>query len=486
MTLHSMLQRHSGPLIVTNERTYTSADIDRDSARVAAWLRARGFARGDRAVVDLRNGADAVAALFGISRAGGIVVGATPHWTISQIQHVIADSGARFLVTNEQRVKQLGDSAPAHCLISPWSLDEHWDDVIDVSPNDPAILIYTSGSTGAPKGVVHPHRNLVDFGRIVAGYLENTAEDRLLWVLGWSFGYGLSQLLSMCWSGGRLIVPDSMLPADVMKAHTKHAATGFAQVPFGWDQLVTFLEKTGRTLDGLRYVTNAGDGPSPALLERVQRVLPGTNVVLMYGQTECLRTTFLPPDQFEEKRGAIGYAIPGVEVFVVNGGKRCEPGEPGELLHRGALLSPGYWNAPEATAKKLRPEPCLGDDRPVLHSGDIVRADADGCLWYVGRSERVIKSSGFRFGPSEIEAILAADPAIREAVVFGVEDTALGQAVEAAVVPRRERTPNASELLLAVKKRLPRYMLPRKIHFVEELPRNARGKISLAALRALA
>lgn len=508
--LFALLERHLArgrdrPLLVTPEGTFTSDDVATESARVAGWLLASGLHPGDRVVIDLKNGLEAVAALFGVSRAGGVIVGASPQWTVPQLQHVLADCGARCLVTNDVRAKQLGEGRPPHVLVhgeaegtTSWAgLGPPFDGCVRARPDDPAMLIYTSGSTGAPKGVIHPHENLLDFARIVAGYLENDEQDRVMWLLGWSFGYGLSQLLTMCFSGGRLIVPASMLPADVVKAHEQHGATAIAQVPYGWDQLVTFLEKTGRQLTGLRYVTNAGDGPPLALLDRMPRVMPGARVVLMYGQTECLRTTYLPADRFEDKRGAMGFPIPEVEVYVLDErGELCDIDQPGELVHRGALLSSGYWNAPEATREKIRPAPALRavlGDEPVLHTGDIVRRDADGCLWYVARSERMIKSSGFRFGPSEIEGALRAHALVREVVVFGVDDATLGQAVEAAVVlheASRERdaadTERAASALLAeARKRLPRYMLPRRIHFVEEIPRNARGKVQLAALQAL-
>jgi acyl-coenzyme A synthetase/AMP-(fatty) acid ligase len=284
----------------------------------------------------------------------------------------------------------------------------------------------------------------------------------------------------MCIAGGRLIVPASMLPADLVKACAEHAPTGLAQVPYGWEQLVGFLERTDRTLAGLRYVTNAGDGPSLALLERMHRVLPGAQIIVMYGQTECLRTTYLPAEQFDRKRGAMGYPIPGVEVSVVDpDGRACGVDEPGELHHAGALVAHGYWNDPAATARKFK----VVGDRRVLATGDVVRRDADGCLWYVGRSELMIKSSGFRFSPREIENALAAHPDVREAAAFGVADPALGQAVEVAVV--LHGAGGEAALLAHLRPRLPRYMLPRRFHLVDALPRNARGKLDLDALRAL-
>ena len=498
MTLYSLLEMHlrrgaERTLLVTPEATYTSADVDRESAKVAAWMRGAGLERGDRVVVDLKNGIDAVAALFGISRAGGVVVGASPQWSPQQLEHVLVDSGAKVLVTNDLRAKLLGpERRPPHVLVhgacegtTSWdTLAERWDGHVPCEPDDPAILIYTSGSTGKPKGVIHPHRNLEDFARIVAGYLENTEDDRLLWLLGWSFGYGLSQLLTMCRTGGRLVVPAAMLPADVMKAHEEHRTTGLAQVPYGWEQLLAFLDKTGRKLDGLRYATNAGDGPSASLLERLPRALPGARIVLMYGQTECFRTTYLPPDRYADKCGAMGWPIPEVEVDVVaEDGTSCKPGEIGELYHRGALVSAGYWQDPEATRKKFER---AGDQR-VLRTGDLVRRDEDGCLWYVGRSELVIKSSGFRFSPREIEEALALHPAVAAAAAFGIDDPALGQAVEVAVVARpAEARVDVAVLLGHLRQRLPRYMLPRRIHLVDEIPRNPNGKIRTSALRALA
>jgi len=501
VSLFGLLEQHLArgadrPLLVTPEGVASSGDIAHASGQVAAWLRAIGTARGDRVVIDLKNGVDAAAALFGVARIGAIAVGASPQWTTAQLEHAIADSGARVLVTGALRTRQIAERAPPHVLvrdpaaaastpaITDWaSLRETWDGA-SCAPDEPAILIYTSGTTGRAKGVVHTHRNLDDFARIVAGYLDNTADDRLLWLLGWSFGYGLSQLLTMCRSGGQLIVPGSILPADIAKAHVEHRATGVAQVPFGWDQLVSFLERTGRQLTQLRYVTNAGDRPSPELIHRVRSALPGAELVLMYGQTECFRTTYLPPAQLDAKLGAMGYPVPEVDARIVrDDGTPCAPGEVGELHHAGAMVATGYWNDPAATAAKFY----VDGDRRALRTGDLVRRDDDGCLWYVGRSELMLKSQGFRFSPREIEGALLIHPAVADAVAWGIDDVALGQAIEAAVV-LASATPSAIDplaLLAHLRPRLPRYMLPRRVHLLDAIPRSPNGKIRHDALRAL-
>lgn len=493
MSLFRLLERNLArgadrPLLVTAGGTVSSGDVARESAKLAAWLRAAGIARGDRVVIDLKNGPDAVAALFGAARVGAIAVAASPQCTPQQLEHVIANSRAHALVTSDLRAQQLAGRAPPHVLVrgrepaapvTAWdALVEAWDDAVDAC-DEPAILLYTSGSTGRPKGVIHSHRNLEDFARIVAGYLGNTADDRLLWLLGWSFGYGLSQLLTMCEVGGQLIVPASVLAADVATSHAEHRATAIAQVPFGWDQLVSFLERTGQELAGLRYVTNAGDRPSTALIERMRRALPGAQIVLMYGQTECFRTAYLPAAQLDAKLGAMGYPIPEVEARVVApDGTPCATGVTGELHHAGALVALGYWDDAEATAAKFYRD----GERRALRTGDLVRRDDDGCLWYVGRSELMIKSAGFRFSPREIEGVALGHPAVRDAAAWSVEDPALGQVVELAVVASGMQP---AELFAYLRPALPRYMMPRRVHLLEVMPRSPNGKVRIDALRAL-
>jgi acyl-coenzyme A synthetase/AMP-(fatty) acid ligase len=494
-TVSALLARHlargaARPLVVGPAGAAPGEEVARRAAAVAAWLRAAGVARGARVMIDLVNGPEAAAALFGVADHGAITVAGSTHWTPAQVEHVLADSGAAALITSAPRARQLGARCPALVLAGDPPLAGAAPDPAGVGASDPAILIYTSGSTGRPKGVVHPHGNLVAFGEIVARYLALSDRDRLLWALGWSFGYGLSQLLATCVAGGCVIAPATVMPADLCKAHDAHGATGLAHVPYGWEQLVAHLERTGRALTGLRCVTSAGDGLPLPLLARMERALPGARIVLMYGQTECLRTTYLPAEQLAAKPGALGYPIPGVEVRVIDErGRPCGVDEPGELHHVGALVASGYWNDPAATAQRFRRE----GDRRALATGDVVRRDADGCLWYVARSELMIKSAGFRFGPREIEDAIAACPGVAAAAVFAVPDAVLGQAVEAAVVSASAGAPDAgapdaeiARVLAHLRQRLPRYMVPRRIHVVDRLPRTDRGKLDRAALRALA
>jgi acyl-CoA synthetase (AMP-forming)/AMP-acid ligase II len=217
------------------------------------------------------------------------------------------------------------------------------------------------------------------------------------------------------------------------------------------------------------------------VLKRMPAVFPGTDIVLMYGLTESFRSTFLPPRKFSAKMGAIGQAIPGAEIYVVRpDGGIANPGEEGELVHRGPLVSLGYWGKPEETSRKIRPCPGLAPligDEPVVWSGDTVRLDADGDLWFVGRTDAMIKTSGFRLSPDEVEDLVCRSGLVGDAVAFGVEDDDLGQVVHVAITALDDFHPEA--LARHCRRAMPHYMVPRRFHlWTEPMPRTASGKLA--------
>jgi acyl-CoA synthetase (AMP-forming)/AMP-acid ligase II len=211
------------------------------------------------------------------------------------------------------------------------------------------------------------------------------------------------------------------------------------------------------------------------------QVFPQVNIYLMYGLTEAFRSTFLAPAKFEAKMGAIGQAIPGNEVFIVKPGVGlAKPGEEGELVHRGPLVSMGYWGRPEVTREKIRPCPELASligNEPVVFSGDTVRIDADGDLWFVARNDAMIKTSGFRVSPDEVEDLVSRSGLVEDVVAFAVDDDELGQVVHVAVTPfpgvGKER------LMQHCRAVMPPYMLPRELHLWDgSMPRTSSGKLS--------
>ena len=227
--------------------------------------------------------------------------------------------------------------------------------------------------------------------------------------------------------------------------------------------------------------------PQP-VLKTLRQVLPTTNIVLMYGLTEAFRSTYLAPDELDRRPTSMGKAIPDTEILVVTeDGEPCKPGEVGELVHRGPTVSMGYWGQPELTAKVLRPHPFLpkelGDQERVCYSGDLVKMDEEGFLYFVGRRDTMIKSSGFRISPTEVEEALFSCGKLKGVAVIGVPDEVLGQTIKAFAVLREGETLKPDELIAYCGEKLPRHMLAKTVEILTDLPKTSSGKVDYPALR---
>ena len=511
--LHEILEataaeRPDAPAVADRLTRLAYADLAAATASVADGLLALGLRRGDRVAVWLPKQVEKVCALFGIMRAGGIAVPANALLKSPQVAHILRDSGARALVTTTARCADLlrettefdtlralvtvdgaTAAAPKRCVAVTW------DQLIAAPPRqaprcidgDVAALFYTSGSKGRAKGVVLSHRNLVTGARSVSGYLGNTPDDRLLAVLSVSFDYGFSQLTTAFTVGASVVLLDYLLPQEVLLTLDREGITGLAAVPPIWIQLAD-LEWPDGVRQSLRYVTNSGGAMPRATLTKLRQTLPETRVFLMYGLTEAFRSTYLPPEEVDRRPNSIGKAIPGAEVLVLRpDGTPCSVDEPGELVHRGSLVSLGYWNDPERTADRFRPVPPVASGRPqpeiAVWSGDIVRRDAEGFLYFIGRRDELIKTSGYRVSPTEVEEEAYATGLVGDAVAIGVPHARLGQGIVlVASTPQGSRADTES-LLAALRRRLPRYMVPLAIDWREMVPRNANGKFDRERLR---
>jgi acyl-CoA synthetase (AMP-forming)/AMP-acid ligase II len=493
--------RPDKPALIDRDRQATYAELAAEAERIAAWLAAAGVRPGDRIVVHLRKSIAEAASMFAVASRGAVIVNVNVQWTLEQLAYVAGDCGARALIVEPRVAAALAAAplaAPGPRVLVNGHAPDGFDDATRPLPGpspDPAArldselaaIMYTSGSTGRPKGVMLSHRNILAGARSVARYLGLREDDRLIGVLPYSFDYGLNQLTTMMLTGGTVIHQPVPLAAEVVAAAARHAATGIAAVPPLWSRIVRLLEASPVALPALRRVTNSGGKIPPNVLERMQAVFPGVDVVLMYGLTESFRSTWLPPGEFAAKMGAIGRAIPGAEVYVVKPeGGIAGPGEQGELVHRGPLVSLGYWGRPEATAEKIRPCPALAPligDEPVVWSGDTVRLDADGDLWFVARADAMIKTSGFRLSPDEVEDLVCRSGVVADAVAFGVEEDELGQVVHVAVTGLDGFDPEA--LNLHCRRVMPPYMVPRRFHlWTEPMPRTASGKLARPEITA--
>jgi len=270
---------------------------------------------------------------------------------------------------------------------------------------------------------------------------------------------------------------------------SKERITGLAGVPTFWSLMTqpsSGLHKL--ELPHLRYITNTGGAMPQTTLTILRKHLRATKVFLMYGLTEAFRSTYLPPDQLDQRPTSIGKAIPDTEILVISEeGKLCKPGEVGELVHRGPTVSLGYWGQPELTAKVLRPYPFLppeiGDVERVCYSGDYVTMDEEGYLYFVGRRDTMIKSSGYRISPTEVEDVLFRSGLLKGAAVIGIPDEMIGQSIKAFVVPRDGEQLDPEKLRAFCAANMPRHMVPKDIEALEALPATTSGKVDYPALR---
>jgi acyl-CoA ligase (AMP-forming) (exosortase A-associated) len=491
--------------VVCPKRTLTYREMEACVAGFTSRLLAEGLGRGERVAVYAEKRYEVVASLFAASRAGAVFVPVNPVLKAEQVGHILRDCNVRMLVTTADRLAGLreamaacpdlavvfvigGGGAEGPVRVLAWT-DEaaarapapHR--VIDA---DLAAILYTSGSTGKPKGVVLTHRNIVAGAESVAQYLELTPEDRILAVPPLSFDYGLNQVTTAFRAGAASVLLNHLFPRDIVNAAVKHRITGLPCVAPLWIQ-VAELEWPESVREHLRYFTNTGGAMPRETLARLRAALPTTKPYLMYGLTEAFRSTYLPPEEADRRPDSIGKAIPNAEIMVVRpDGTPCAPNEPGELVHRGVHVSLGYWNDAEKTAERFRPAPGqpsgLVNPELAVWSGDTVRTDEEGFIYFIGRRDEMIKTSGYRVSPTEVEEVLYATGLVGEAAAFGVKHPRLGDAI---VVVATGPADVAEALRAECQKRLPPYMTPAHIEIVAEpLPRNPNGKIDRKALAA--
>lgn len=493
------------PALTAKEHTVSYAELWSLVRTVAGHFAELGVMRGDRIAIFLEKRVEAVAAVFAASLAGAVFVSVNHVLKASQVAHILGDSGATVLVTSDERLGTLAahltETAVARVVVV--GTERPTERAIEVHPwcteggsglptlsnidIDPAAILYTSGSTGRPKGVVLSHRNLIVGAESVSSYLENTSDDVILSVLPLSFDAGFSQVTTAFAVGAHCVLMNYLLPREVPKLCAQYGVTGITGVPPLWMQIadVPWPADAARRL---RYWANTGGRMPRVLLDRLRQTFPTAAPYLMYGLTEAFRSTYLDPDEIDRRPDSIGKAIPNAEILVLRpDGTRCVPGEEGELVHRGALVALGYWNDPERTAERYRPVHHVGQSwrspELAVWSGDTVIADDEGFLYFVGRSDEMIKTSGYRVSPTEIEEAAYSTGLVRDAVALGIEEPGIGHRV-VLVATASVGTLDGAAVISALRRILPLYMVPAQIVAKDEMPRSANGKFDRALLKS--
>lgn len=480
---------------------------------LAAGLADEGLVAGERVGLCMGNSPEYVLAYFGVMKAGAVVVPVSEQTTGRSLAGILNNCGASMLFIDQVVLHTLLDvlpeipslrrvivavkgdmeekgaverirglpAGPAGFRTLRQMLSESKGSVAPciVREQDLAMICYTSGTTGSPKGVMLTHRNLVANADSIVKYLRLSSDDKMMVVLPFYYSYGNSLLTTHAKVGGTLHIGRNFIyPNTVLELMIRESITGFAGVPSTFAILLNRSAIRKYAFPSLRYLTQAGGAMSPRAAEELQRILPGTDIFIMYGQTEAsARLTYLHPADFHRKAGSIGKPIPGVRITIRREDSTpCDPREAGEIVAEGDNVMKGYWGDPEGTARILR--------RDGLHTGDVAWMDAEGYIYIVGRQSEIIKSGGHRIGAKEIEEAILELSTVHEAAVVGEEDEILGESITAYVVPKEPNAIDAHGIQRHCRERLPVYMVPRKVIFMDGLPKTISGKIKKNELRS--
>jgi amino acid adenylation domain-containing protein len=495
--------------LVCQRGRLTYGNIETESNRLANALVRQGVKRGDRVIILADNTAESVTAFWAALKANAVACPVSPLVKGPKLAALLEDCTPSALLGASGHLPLLAAAAalrplPAAVIVagqggaaglrdfSPQA--RGWDETIEGEDGetaparanidvDLASIIYTSGSTGMPKGIMLTHRNMLTAATSITTYLENREDEVILNALPLSFDYGLYQAIMACQAGARLVLERSFaFPTQVLRSMVAEGTTGFPGVPTMFATLAAMKGLEQYDFSSLRYVTNTAAAISEGLVSFVRRAFPSARFYSMYGLTECKRCSYLPPEDLDRKPGSVGIAIPNTELWIEDEqGRRAAPNVAGQLVVRGATVMKGYWNSPEATARRLRPGPLPGEQ--VLATGDLCFQDEDGYLYFVSRMDEVIKTRGEKVAPAEVERALLDIPGVREAAVIGIPDTILGQAIKAFVVQEPGGLLTAKAIQLECQARLEPHMVPTIVEFLEELPKTTSLKTSKQDLR---
>ncbi len=496
--------------IVTADERVTYAELHDRASRFASLLQEAGVRRGDRVAIFLENSVDTVAGIYGALYAGAAFMVVNPQTKEDKLHYMLADSGAAAVLSEGRLARAVsglladpatalpgllalvlagdaadGGGAPRDDRFAVRRLADWTSTALSAPgtiPLDLAALVYTSGSTGNPKGVMLSHQNMVFAQGSLVEYLRLDASDRILNLLPLAFDYGLYQALMAVHLGATLVLERTFaFPAAIVKRVVDEGVTVFPGVPTVFATLLSLHRNAPLAMPSVRRYTNTAahlpDEYVPGLLE----MSPGALVYKMYGLTECKRVCYLEPELVLSKPLSVGKAIPGTETYLVGeDGRPVGPGVTGTLYVRGPHVMLGYWNLPAETEHMLKPGKYPGER--VLCTHDWFRTDEDGFLYFMGRSDDIIKSRGEKVSPVEVENALATIPGVREAAVIGVPDELLGQAVRAFVVLDPGATYTEQAFKREAMARLESFMVPRDVRFVQDLPKTATGKVRKKSL----
>lgn len=496
--------------IIFDGKEYSYSDTKESSLKLARHLVNSGIKKGDRVAIYMNNSWQCAISIYGITLAGCVFLIINPQTKASKLQYILDDSGARIIISeillkntlfraleNNRIIQEVilseGDKQPAeNSLFRLVSLEKIlMGNIIEtnlpvVIPTDLAALIYTSGSTGFPKGVMMTHQSMVFTTWSLIEYLRLSDDERIILVLPLAFDYGLYQLLMAVSTGGILIIEHSFaFPASIYKQMHILKPTVFPGVPTLFAMMIVSHKKTGLSFESVEKITNTAANLPAAFIPILKQIFPNALIFKMYGLTECKRVSYLEPELLEEKPGSVGKAIPGTELFLLDqDGNIPPPGEPGILYVRGPHIMAGYWNKEDLTGEVLKQGKIPGER--ILCSGDLFKTDNEGFLYFLGRTDDIIKTRGEKVSPVEIENIIYKIKGIREVAVIGMPDIIMGESIYAYVTVHDGSKLSDIDIIKTCMNNSELFMIPQKIIFLNEMPKSSNGKIDKQKVRELA
>ncbi|HEX4902129.1 MAG TPA: AMP-binding protein [Acidimicrobiales bacterium] len=448
-------------LLLDGGDVWSYADLDDRSAALAGALHRRGVVAGDRVVVQVPKSADAAALYLACLRRGVVPIPLNTAYTPVEVAGFV-DDARPALVVDQPLLDELAAD------------DEPLAELVPRAGTDPAAMLYTSGTTGRSKGALLSVRNLVSNARALIDAWRFEPGDVLVHVLPTFHVHGLFVALHCALGVGAAVRFHTRFDPDAVVADLGRS-TVLMGVPTHYHRLLAHPGLDAAACAGMRLFTS-GSAPLPAAEHEAFAERTGHRIVERYGMTETMILTSNPYDG-DRVAGTVGFPLPSVELRVVDDeGGRCAPGTAGGVEVRGPGVFLGYWERPEATAAAFAPD-------GWFRTGDVGHVDGQGRLTLAGRASDLIIAGGYNVYPKEVELVLDALPEVAESAVVGVPDADLGEVVVAVVVPAPGATVEADAVVAACGD-LARFKRPRRVVVVDELPRNAMGKVQKAALRA--
>jgi malonyl-CoA/methylmalonyl-CoA synthetase len=467
-------------------RIYTRADLARESARFARMMVEAGAVRGDRIAVQVDKSPASLFLYLGCLRAGLVYLPLNTAYQRGELSYFLEDAQPKVVVCRPQSLELMREISTRHAQV--FTLDEEGRgsladaaaalpgefETVDSAPDDLAAIIYTSGTTGRSKGAMVTHRNLLSNARVLVDYWGFSDRDVLLHALPVFHIHGLF-VANHCalLSGGKVLWHRKFDAKQVVRDLAR--ATVMMGVPTFYTRL---LAEHGFDREACRSVRLFISGSAPLQLETFKefQTRTGQSILERYGMSEAGMICSNPLEG-ERRGGSVGFPLPGVSVRVADDHDRPLPrGEVGGIQIKGENVFAGYWRMPEKTREEFTED-------GYFRTGDVGTFDANGYVSIVGRAKDLIISGGYNVYPKEIELALDALPGVTESAVIGIPHPDFGEAVAAVVVARKGAKLDPAALIAELKKNFANYKVPKQVYLVEDLPRNAMGKVQKALLR---